>query len=154
MKINQAGIDLIKRFEDLFLKSYKCPNDIWTIGWGHTGGVSEGQTITVKQAEAFLDADLVYFESLATKALKYPVNDNQFSAFVSILFNVGPGNAYKDGILKLKSGAPSTLLKRINEGNLLAAANEFEKWNRAGGRILNGLTKRRKAEKELFLTAA
>lgn len=139
-KINAGGLDIIKRFEGLKLKAYKCPAGVWTIGWGHTGDVKPGATITAHQAEAILDADLDRFE-LGVDKLAPGLPSNQFSALVSFSFNVG-----------LEALAKSTLLKKLKSGGPLAAAPEFAKWVRAGGKVLPGLVKRREAERQLFLT--
>lgn len=141
--ISQKGIDLIKHFEGLYLEAYKCPADVWTIGYGHTIGVEKGQIITNKQADNFLRQDLGACELHIDKNVSVKINQNQRDALASFIFNLGGGN--------FKS---STLLKRINEGLYTEAANEFLKWNKAGGKVLEGLTKRRLAEKELFLDQA
>ena len=157
MRTNAAGIALIKRFESLRLKAYKCPAGVWTIGYGHTGDVKAGDVITEHQADAILDVDLDKFERIVSEAVKCPLSENQFSALVSFVFNVGPGRAAKgkdpgrDGFVTLKSGKPSTMLRRLNEGGgPLAAAPEFAKWNKAGGAVLTGLVARREAERQLF----
>lgn len=142
-KTNKAGVDLIKSFEGLELKAYKDIVGVLTIGYGSTGPhVKEGQTITEQEAEALLLKDMERFESgvesLATAAL----TDNQFAALVSLSFNVGLGN--------LKS---STLLKLLNAGDYAGAANQFPRWNKAGGKEVAGLTRRRLAEQALFNSA-
>jgi lysozyme len=140
--INQAGLDLIKQFEGLRLKSYKCPAGIWTIGYGHTGSdVTPTTKWTKQKAEDALKTDLDKFEKVVENATKTPINDNQFSALVSFVYNVGPGNFLK-----------STLLKRVRSKQYAKAAEEFLKWCKAGGRVLVGLQMRRKAEKKLFLS--
>ena len=140
MNISETGIQLIKKFEGCSLKAYKCPAGIWTIGYGHTSGVKEGQTITKKEAEAYLKQDLTTFETFVTNLVTVAINQNQFDALVSFCYNLGPGN--------LRS---STLLKRINAGDFNGAAEQFDRWIYAGGRKLSGLVKRRAAEKTLFL---
>lgn len=140
MNISETGIQLIKKFEGCSLKAYKCPAGIWTIGYGHTSGVKEGQTITKKEAEAYLKQDLTTFETLVSNLVTVAINQNQFDALVSFCYNLGPGN--------LRS---STLLKRINAGDFNGAAEEFDRWIYAGGKKLSGLVKRRAAEKALFL---
>ena len=139
-KINCAGLAIIKKYEGLKLKAYKCPAGIWTIGWGHTGDVKASDVITTHQAEAILDADLDKFEC-GVEMLCPRSNANQFSALVSFAFNVG--------IDALKK---STLLKLFLAGGPLAAAAQFAKWNKGGGKVLPGLVKRRAAERALFLS--
>lgn len=141
MKINQKGIDLIKHFEGLYLESYKCPAGVWTIGYGHTGGVSAGEKISGEKAEDLLKGDLEKFEKGVEELVQTDINEDQFSALVSFSFNLGLGNLSK-----------STLLKKLNAGDYTGAADEFPKWRKAGGKVLQGLVKRRAAERELFLS--
>lgn len=141
MRASEGCKQLIKVFEGLNTKAYKCPAGVWTIGYGSTAGVQEGQVITKDQAEILLDQDLGEVAQQVEHALDGTrVNQNQFDALCSFTFNLGAGNLEK-----------STLLKRVKAGDLKAAANEFLKWNRAGGQILDGLTRRRQAERRLFL---
>jgi len=144
--MNQAGIDLIKSFEGLELKAYPDPGtggDPWTIGYGHTGPeVKPGLVWTQEEADAALVKDLDKFVSGVTALLTSSVTPNQFSALVSFAYNCGLAN--------LKS---STLLKKVNAGDIAGAANEFPRWNKAAGKVLAGLTRRREAEKALFLLA-
>ena len=142
MNISEAGIQLIKKFEGCSLKAYKCPAGIWTIGYGHTLNVNEGQTITKKQAEDLLKQDLRSFELTVNNLVNVPLNQNQFDALVSFCYNLGTGNLKK-----------STLLKLLNKQDYLGAAEQFDRWVYAGGKKLSGLVKRRAAEKELFLKA-
>lgn len=143
MKTSDKGVALIKRFEGLRLKSYPDPGtggDPWTIGYGHTGGIRRGMEITEAQADAFLRSDLARFEQgVANVAAKF--TQGQFDALVSFSFNVGLGNLMS-----------STLLKKHKAGEYQAAADQFLRWNRAAGKILPGLTKRRAAERELYLS--
>lgn len=142
MKISQKGVGLVKKFEGLELKAYKDSVGVVTIGYGSTGPhVFMGQVITESQAEALLIKDLSRFESGVTELVKVPLTQNQFDALVSFSFNLGLGN--------LKS---STLLKKLNAKDYIGASKEFERWNKAGGKVLNGLTRRRLDEKELFLS--
>lgn len=151
MKTNLAGIDLIKRFEGLRLAAYLCPAGIPTIGYGHTGDVKIGQRITEHQADVILQADLERFEEIIEKAVRVKLNANQHAALVSLVFNVGPGKkGIRDGLVELKSGKPSSLLRFLNEGQFNAAAAQFSKWIHAGGKVLPGLVKRRAAEAALF----
>ena len=139
---NPAGLDLIKRFEGLRLRAYKCPAGRWTIGYGHTAGAHEGQEITEAEAERLLREDLIYFEGrVAALTQGLDLNDNEFSALVSFAFNLGEGAL-----------ARSTLLKKLRANDTTGAADEFGRWVYAGGRVLQGLIHRRLAERELFLT--
>lgn len=140
-KINKRGLELIKRFEGLSLKAYKCPAGKLTIGYGHTGSdVLPNSVWTQEYAEKMLLKDLAYFEKEVEKAVKRPITDNQFSALVSLAYNIGVRNFLQ-----------STLLKKLNVGNYQGAADEFLRWCRAKGIILKGLQYRRQAERELFL---
>lgn len=133
---------LIKDFEGLSLIAYPDPatgGEPWTIGYGHTGDVKEGMTITEHQADAILDYDLSTFEEWVN-AHAPSLNDNQFAAVVSFTFNLG-----------MAALARSTLLKHIHAGRLKEAANEFMKWKYAAGKVMPGLVRRRAAERELFL---
>jgi lysozyme len=136
MKINAAGLALIKRFEGCRLEAYQDAIGVWTIGWGHTGDVTPGQKITQHQADTILEYDLGRFEEGVEKLLaSRPVTENQFAALVSFAFNCG-----------LENLAKSTLLRTLNPA-------EFLKWNHAGGRVLPGLTWRRGIERDLFVQA-
>jgi lysozyme len=152
MRTNALGVALIKRFEGLSVKAYKCPAGVWTIGHGHTGDVKAGDVITAHQAEAILDVDLDTNERIVSQSVKVPLTENQFSALVSFVFNVGPGvPGKKDGFVFLKSGKPSSMLRKLNAADYGGAAAEFLSWKYAAGRVLPGLVKRRAAERELFL---
>jgi lysozyme len=139
--INKDGLDLVKSFEGLRLESYLCPAKVWTIGYGSTGSdIGPGLSWTLEQAEARLKKDLETFEKGVEGLIKTKITDNQFSALVCFTYNVGLG-----------AFGRSTLLKTLNAGNHQDAANEFLRWNKAGGKELAGLTRRRQAERELFL---
>ncbi len=153
MKTSANGINLIIGCEDLRLKTYLDPLGIPTIGYGHTGpDVHTGQSITKLQAEQLLQKDLATAEGYINAAVKVPLNQNQFDALVSIVFNVGHGSSKKDGIIQLANGKPSTLLRMLNLGNFALAADEFSKWVYGGGLKLPGLVSRRAKERALFLT--
>lgn len=142
MQTSQKGIDLIEKFEGTVLKVYKDAVGKDTIGIGHL--IKAGEyftTLTQQQAEDLLAKDLKQFEIGVMTAVKVALTQNQFDALVSFSFNLGLGN--------LNS---STLLKKLNAGDYQGAADEFPKWNRAGGKVLQGLTNRRIAERELFLS--
>jgi lysozyme len=148
VKINDAGLALIKAHEGLRLKAYQDVVGVWTIGWGHTGDVKSGQVITQHQAEAILDVDLDRFERAVEELTKpIPLTPNEFSALVSLVFNIGIGSNDP----KLPGGfTRSTLRRKILARDLKGAAAEFPKWNHAGGRVLAELTKRRAEERALF----
>lgn len=139
MKISESGLSLIKSFEGLELKAYLCPAKVWTIGYGHTQGVKEGQVITKEQAESLLKGDLLIYEQ-AVLSHNLKLNQNQFDALVSFAYNLGTGNLAK-----------STLLKKAKiNPNDPTIKDEFAKWNKAGGKVLSGLTRRRIAESNLY----
>lgn len=142
MKASESCKQLIRVFEGLNTKAYKCPAGVWTIGYGHTGpDVKEGQTITKDQAELLLSQDLGAVGRQVEHALDgMRVNQNQFDALCSFTFNLGIG--------RLEA---STLLKKLKTGDIDGAANEFLRWNRANGQILEGLNRRRQSERRLFL---
>lgn len=139
--INDNALELIKRFEGLRLTAYKCPAGVYTIGYGHTNGVQRGQRCTELQAELWLMDDLREAEQAVDYLTRVPLKDNQRGALVLFVFNVGGGNF-----------AASTLLKKLNAGDYDGAASEFIHWNKGGGKVLPGLTKRRQAEAALFLS--
>jgi len=139
MKISDAGLELIKSFEGLYLKAYLCPAKVWTIGYGHTLGVKPGDVITKDQAEALLRKDLEQFEAVVNRSVSVPITQGQFDSLVSLCYNLGA-----------KAFVTSTLLKKLNAGDYAGAAMEFERWNKAGGVILPGLVRRRRKERELF----
>jgi lysozyme len=142
--VSKDGIDLIKHFEGLFLEAYLCPAGVWTIGYGHTGlqhkdgTVYRGRKVTPQQAEELFRYDMDKFEGRVLKFITVPLNDNEFAALVSFDFNTG-------GL------GDSTLRRKLNAGDRKGAADELLRWNKAGGKVLAGLTRRRKSERNLFL---
>ncbi|MGS0976127.1 lysozyme [Burkholderia glumae] len=131
----------------------------WTCGWGSTGpDVREGTTWTQATADARHDANLIAAAAIVDRAVTVALAQHEKAAMVSIVNNVGPGRARsasdpgRDGIVTLASGAPSTLLRMLNAGDRLGAADQFLVWNRAGGVVSLGLKRRRDAERQLFLT--
>lgn len=136
--INQAGIDLICDSEKCKLKAYKCPAGVLTIGWGDTEGVTAGMIITQAEADSRLQKRLKEFCDAVNK-LAPGASDDQFAAMVSLAYNIGIG-AFRD----------STLLRKFNAGDEIGAAKEFDRWNKAGGKVLPGLVIRRAAERHLF----
>jgi lysozyme len=142
-KYSKAGLALTQGFEDCKLAAYQDPVGIWTIGYGHTGtDVVERLTITQDQAEILLAADVAWAVTCVNKSVKSAINQNQFDALVDFVFNLGCA----------KFGN-STLLQLVNATEFARAAKEFSKWNKAGGKVLRGLTRRRQAEASLFQTA-
>ena len=147
MIVSKNGLDIIKEFESFRAKPYLCPSGIPTIGYGSTY-YPDGKKVTLQDKEiteqkAFKILEFIAnkdFGSNINKVVKVPLNQNQFDALVSFVYNIGSGNFEK-----------STILKKVNQSDFIGASLEFEKWNKANGKVLNGLTKRRLAEKELFL---
>ena len=136
-------MDLIQQFEGCKLTAYLCPAGVWTIGWGSTGiGISKGVTWTQAEADERYKKDMGVFKTGVKKLVTVPINNNQIEALTSFAYNLGLG--------ALKG---STLLKYLNAGNYQAAANQFLRWDKAGGKVLSGLTRRRTAERNLFLKA-
>lgn len=144
MKISSKGLDLIKEYEGLRLKAYKCPAGIPTIGYGHTDSVTMDMLITKEQADLFLQEDVSGTEDAVYDLCAFPPTQHQFDAMVCLAFNIGTG-----------AFAKSTVLKKFNAGDVLGASKAFTLWNKAtvGGekRELPGLTRRRQAEAALFL---
>lgn len=142
-QINEAGLKIVKGFESLELTAYRCPAGKMTIGYGHviTTGEVFARRITTELAESVLRRDLSIAEQAVTRFVKVDITDNQFSALVSFTFNCG-----------VEALRRSTLLRKLNAGDAAGASNEFSKWIRGGGRILNGLVRRRQAEQQLFLS--
>lgn len=141
MKISEYGIHIIKHFEGVSLRAYQCSSGVWTIGYGHTAGVSPGDIINEVQAEDFLREDIVDSENVVNMLVTVPLRQSQFDALVSFVFNLGSGNFRS-----------STLLKKVNAGDHTGAAEEFLRWVNAAGRPLPGLIRRRKAERNLYVS--
>lgn len=143
MKISAAGIDLICHYEGVRLHAYPDPatgGDPWTIGYGSTRNVHKGLTITLDQARDRLKEDLEDAEKAVTRLVTAPLDQSQFDALVSLVFNIGEGNFSR-----------STLLKKLNAHDYLGASAEFLKWSKANGKVMLGLTRRRAAERDHFL---
>ncbi len=137
--ISDKGIYAIKKFEGCELIAYQDAVGVWTIGYGHTKGVSEGDIISSAQAEALLLKELKEYENYVHELVEVPLHQYQFDALVSWTYNLGPTN--------LKS---STMLKVLNEGKYNEVPDQMRRWNRAGGKVLEGLVKRRDYEARLF----
>lgn len=141
MKMSQEGMDaLLKKYEGCKLKSYRCPANVCTIGFGHTSAagtpkVTDGMTITQKEANEILSRDLVKFETAVHDMVQQPLTQHQFDVLVDFAYNAGIG--------ALKA---STLLKKVNAGAFDDVPAELMKWTKGGGKVLPGLVKRRQAE--------
>lgn len=142
MKTSTNGIDLICSFEGLRLKAYDDGVGVWTIGYGTTvingRKVKKGDTCTAEQAKSYMAQDVMQFES-AVNQVKVPLNQNQYDALVSLTYNIGVG-----------AFLSSTLFKKLNAKDYKGAAEQFDRWNRAGGKVMRGLTNRRAKERKLF----
>lgn len=137
-----AGLALTEAFEGLRLKAYEDSVGVWTIGYGHTGNdVKPGLIITKEQADILLAADVAWAVACVNKAVEVAINQNQFDALVDFTFNLGG-----------PSFTGSTLLRRLNSGDIAGAAEEFIRWNKANKQVVPGLTRRRQAETDLFNT--
>ena len=139
MKISQEGLSLIKKFEGLELTAYQCSAGVWTIGYGHTKGVQEGDEWSESHANDMLEIELEEYESYINDCVEVSLSQNQFDALVSWVYNLGPAN--------LKS---STMLKVLNLGDFPKVPEQIKRWNKAGGKVLQGLIRRREAEALLF----
>lgn len=147
-KLSQSGLDLIKSFEgyhralpDGRCIAYRCPAGVWTLGWGATVGIRPGMIWTRDEAEAAVRRELETFEAGVVRLVTVPLNQNEFDALVSFAYNCGLGALGK-----------SSLLRKLNAGDRVGAAEAFKLWTRGGGRVLPGLVRRRNAEAALFLT--
>ena len=139
METSQEGLSLIKKFEGCELESYKCAAGVWTIGYGSTNGVKEGMKISPERADMLLLEDVEVFEETINKLVEVPLEQNQFDALVSWTFNLGSTN--------LKN---STLLKVLNDKDYDGVPAQIKRWNKAAGKVLQGLIRRREAEALLF----
>lgn len=139
-RLSEKGIAFLKDYEELRLVAYQDAKGVWTIGWGSTRDVKEGDTISVEEAEQRLRNDVKFAEDAVSKGVIVPLAQHEFDALVSLTFNIGVG-AFLD----------STLLKRLNEGKKDAAARQILRWNKCNGRELAGLTNRRRKEQRMFL---
>lgn len=145
MQVNDETIELIKEFEGCRLTAYKDPVGIWTIGYGTTARAGlgiiprAGMTITEAQAEHYLRLGVEKFAKEIRPYITQPINENEFGAFVSLAYNIGSGAFWK-----------SSARRYFNMGDKEEAAKRILLWNKAGGRVLKGLVRRREAEKTLF----
>ncbi|MBF9834229.1 lysozyme [Enterobacter hormaechei] len=146
MQTSDKGIALIKQFEGCKLTAYQDSVGVWTIGYGWTQPVDgkpirAGMAIKQETAERLLKTGLVSYESDVSRLVKVGLTQGQFDALVSFTYNLGA-----------RSLSTSTLLRKLNAGDYAGAADEFLRWNKAGGKVLSGLTRRREAERALFLS--
>jgi lysozyme len=133
-------VELIKESEGLRLEAYlPTPNDVYTIGYGHTKTAEKGMVITLAGAEALLLHDLEWVETAIDTYVQVPLNQNQYDALASFIYNVG-GTAFRK----------STMLRLLNASDYEGAAGQFPRWNKQKGKVLNGLTTRRQKEQTLF----
>ena len=145
LKTSPAGLAIIKKFEGFRAKPYACPAGVATIGYGSTY-YADGKPVkltdapvTEAQAQELLQATLAKYEACVNGAVKMPINQNQFDAFVSFTYNVGC-SAFRN----------STMLRQFNQGYTPQAAAQFNRWTLGGGKVLAGLVARRAAERALF----
>jgi len=141
VEYTKSGLELTEQFESCRLSAYLDSAGIPTIAWGHTAGVKLGDTCTQAQADAWLLEDLQSAVNTVNRLVTYPVGQNIFDSLCDFVYNVGSGNFEH-----------STLLQLLNQGELSAAAAQFERWDRAGGVEVAGLLRRRQAEEALFDT--
>ncbi|MBA7854133.1 lysozyme [Enterobacter sp. RHBSTW-00901] len=146
MQTSDKGIALIKEFEGCKLTAYQDSVGVWTIGYGWTQPVDgkqirAGMVIKQEEADRLLKTGLVSYENDVSRLVKVGLTQGQFDALVSFTYNLGA-----------RSLSTSTLLRKLNAGDYAGAADEFLSWNKAGGKVLNGLTRRREAERALFLS--
>lgn len=139
MLYSKKGLQLTESFEGCKLCAYQDSTGRWTIGYGHTSGVNPGDCIGQDRAEAYLIADIAWAEALVSHIVYVPLTQGEFDALVDFCFNLGSGTLQH-----------STLLQLVNKNDFADAANEFDKWDHAGGKIVAGLLRRRLAEKQEF----
>jgi len=139
MNISEEGLSLIKKFEGCELKAYRCAANVLTIGYGTTKGVTEDMEITKEEAESILKEEMHEYEGYINDMVKVPLKQNQFDSMVSWVFNLGSTNL-----------SSSTLLKKLNNSEYDEVPAQIKRWNKAGGKVLDGLIRRREAEALLF----
>lgn len=139
MKYSKDALSLVEKFEGCELEAYQDSGGVWTIGYGHTHNVFKGMKITLEEAEQFAADDLEVAEIFVNRIVTVQLTQGEFDALVDFAFNLGPVALQK-----------STLLELINKGEYLLAADQFERWDRCGGKVLAGLLRRRCAEAAIF----
>jgi lysozyme len=145
MKVNAEGYALLKKFEGCVLKAYRCPANVWTIGFGNTfyedgTKVKEGDVITQQRADELAKYIVEQFATSIRAMIKQPLNENQFSACVSLAYNIGTGGFKKSSVLRKLNVNPTDQ----------TIADSFRLWNKGGGVVLKGLVRRREAEIALY----
>ena len=144
VNLGEAGKALIQSYEKCAFVAYKpTPNDVWTLGFGHTRAVAEGDTCTQEQADAWFVQDVAWAEECVNRAVTAQVSQEEFDALVSLCFNIG-----------CPAFSGSTLVKELNAANYDAASQQFLVWDKQHGQVLAGLSARRRAEQELFNATA
>ena len=139
MKISEDGLELIKKFEGCETSAYQDNVGVWTIGFGHTKGVEEGQTCSIEDAESMLADEMDEYEGYINNMVKVDLQQHEFDSLVAWVYNLGPTNL-----------GESTMLKVLNGGQFDRVPDEMNRWTRAGGEILEGLVRRRQAESLMF----
>ena len=139
VKISEKGLELLKHYEGCELTAYRCSADVLTIGYGHTKGVTEDMVITQEEADQMLQDEMPEYEGYINDKVTVELNQDQFDAMVCWVYNLGSGNL-----------SSSTLLKVLNDGDYDGVPEQMKRWNKAGGKVLNGLIKRRDSEAKLF----
>ncbi len=137
--VPSAALGLLRQFEGLRLRAYRCPAGRWTIGYGHTEHARGGQALTKSEAETLLLSDATETLLFIEKVVRVPLNDNQMAALICFVFNIGIG-----------AFSSSTLLKKLNDGDYLSVPEELMRWVKVGEVTLPGLVKRRAAEVALW----
>ena len=139
MKISEDGLELIKKFEGCETSAYQDSVGVWTIGFGHTKGVEEGQTCSIEDAESMLTDEMDEYDGYINNMVKVDLQQHEFDSLVAWVYNLGPTNLNE-----------STMLKVLNGGQFDRVPDEMNRWTRAGGEILEGLVRRRQAESLMF----
>ena len=139
MKISEDGLELIKKFEGCETSAYQDSVGVWTIGFGHTKDVEEGQTCSIEDAESMLADEMDEYEGYINDMVRVDLQQHEFDSLVAWVYNLGPTNL-----------GESTMLKVLNGGQFDRVPNEMNRWTRAGGEILEGLVRRRQAESLMF----
>jgi lysozyme len=142
VQYSRNGLSLTEQFEGCRLRAYQDQVGVWTIGYGHTRNVAEGQVCTPEQAQAYLAQDIAIAEADVNSHVRVTLTQGEFDALVDFAFNLG-----------CRALETSTLLRLVNSGDFEKAALEFEKWDHAGGKVVAGLLRRRQAEKAEFANA-
>ena len=139
MQISKEGLALIKKFEGCELEAYRCQANVLTIGYGHTKGVKEGDTITKDEAEYMLEEEMIEYEGYVNDMGDVELNQSQYDSLCAWVYNLGPNNFRN-----------STLLTVLNQERYSEVPKEIKRWNKANGEVLDGLIRRREAEALLF----